>query len=143
MFFNLLGKHVCTVPSPDVTVLNFAYIPNTCVNYVPPGSRFVLFLEHVFRLALNSSCFSNTCAKYARPGSDLLYFSNTCGAAARVPNSSYYSNTCAKCSRSSSEFVVFLEHVCKVQPASKPDRSRLWTSGTLVWGAVRSIHSCN
>ena len=68
-------------------------IPNTCVNYVPPGPRFVLFLGTVFHLALNSSCFSNTCAKYARPGSDLLYFSNTCGAAARVPNSLYYSNT--------------------------------------------------
>ena len=38
---------------------------------------------------------------------------------------------------------VFLGHVCKVQPASKPDRSRLWTSGTLVWGAVRLIHNCN
>ena len=104
MFFNLLGKHVCTVPSPDVTVLNFAYIPNTCVNYVPPGPRFVLFLEHVFRLALNSSCFSNTCAKYARPGSDLLYFSNTCGAAARALYSPHSSNTCAKYSRCWKQF---------------------------------------
>jgi hypothetical protein len=37
-------------------------------------------------------------------------------AAARASNSSYYSNTCAKCSHWSAEFVVFLEHVGKVQP---------------------------
>ena len=116
MFFNLLGKHVCTVPSPDVTVLNFAYIPNTCVNYVPPGPRFVLFLEHVFRLALNSSCFSNTCAKYVRPGLNLLYFSRTDQIAGRAPNLSYFSNTYAKCSRLMYELIVFLEHVCKTWP---------------------------
>ena len=80
--------------------------------------------------------------------------------AARFANSSYFSNTCAKCSRWISEFVVFREHVWKVQqpdvefvvffehmrkvqPASKPDRSRFWTSGFLVWGAVRLIHDCN
>ena len=80
--------------------------------------------------------------------------------AARFANSSYFSNTCAKCSRWISEFIVFREHVWKVQqpdvefvvffehmrkvqPASKPDRSTFWIAGTLVWGAVCLIHNCN
>ena len=110
----MLQELVCTVPSADVTALNFVYISHTCVNYALLGFHFVLFLEHVFSLALNSSCFSNTYAKYVRPGLNLLYFSRTDQIAGRAPNLLYFWNTYAKCSRLMYELIVFLEHVCKL-----------------------------
>ena len=131
---------------------------------VPSGSEFVVFLEHVcevrsswfgFALFLEYVWCSRSSSEFVvlfEHVSEMQPFqlrirrisrTRVQRAAARAPNSSYFSNTCAKCCGLSSGFVVFLEHVCKVQPASRPDRSRVWTSGTLVWEAVRLIHGCN
>jgi hypothetical protein len=110
---------------------NSWYSSNTCAKCCRSNSEFVVFREHVCKVLpfeLRNRRISRTRVQ---------------SAAVRAPNSSYFPNTCAKYSHWIYEFVVFTEHVCKVQPASKPDRSRFWTSGTRVWGAVRLVHGCN
>ena len=92
------------VQSAIVRVPNSSYSSNTCAKYSCWISGFVVFFEHVCKvqpLDLRIRRIPRT---------------RVPSTAAGFPDSSYSSNTCAKCSRWISEFVVFLKHVCKVQP---------------------------
>ena len=118
-------------PFPRLKILSdFKFLPDA-------GCRWLIFFCRGFKKHIKHSGFLDI--------SKTKHIYRTCAqsAAFGAPNSSYFSNTCAKCCGLSSGFVVFLEHVCKVQPASRPDRSRFWISGTLVWEAVHLIHGCN
>ena len=55
----------------------------------------------------------------------------------------HYSHNCFSSSENNSHNEPEQETQREPQPDSKPDRSRFWTSGTLVWGAVRLIYNCN
>ena len=111
---------------------NSLYFSNTCAKYSRLISEFVVFLEHVCKvqpLELRIRGVSRTRVQ---------------SAAVRAPNSQYSSNTCAKCSRSSSEFVVFLEHVCEVQPPDlrirRISRTRVQSAAA---GSLNSLYFAN